>query len=97
MKAKSLQDLQSIRKQIADREQVAREQAAKKAELEKRLEAVSPQQVLRRGYSMTFGKRDGKLIRSATSVKPGDRLLTRFADGQVESVAEDARQLKLFE
>lgn len=39
MKAKSLQDLQSIRKQIADREQVAREHAAKKAELDKRLEA----------------------------------------------------------
>jgi exodeoxyribonuclease VII large subunit len=65
--------------------------------LEKRLEAVSPQQVLRRGYSMTFSKRDGKLIRSAVALKPGDRLLTRFADGQVESVVEDLKQLKLFD
>ena len=39
MKAKSLQDLQAIRKHIADTERVASEQAAKKAELLKRLEA----------------------------------------------------------
>jgi DNA-nicking Smr family endonuclease len=39
MKAKSLQDLQGIRKQIADRERVEKEQAAKKAEVRKRLEA----------------------------------------------------------
>jgi exodeoxyribonuclease VII large subunit len=65
--------------------------------LEKRLEAVGPQQVLRRGYTMTFQKKDAKLARSASALKPGDRLLTRFADGQVESIVEDARQLKLFE
>jgi DNA-nicking Smr family endonuclease len=39
MKAKSLQDLQGIRKQIADRERVEKERAAKKAEVRKRLEA----------------------------------------------------------
>jgi DNA-nicking Smr family endonuclease len=38
VKAKSLQDLQAIKKQIADRERVEREQAVKKAELHKRLE-----------------------------------------------------------
>lgn len=65
--------------------------------IEKRLEAVAPQQVLRRGYSMTFAKRDGKLIRSAEAIKPGDRLLTRLADGQIESTVEDARQLRLFD
>jgi DNA-nicking Smr family endonuclease len=39
MKAKSLQDLHAIRKQVADRERVAQEQAAKRAELQKRLDA----------------------------------------------------------
>jgi DNA-nicking Smr family endonuclease len=38
VKAKSLQDLEGIRKQIADRERVEREQAAKKAALQKRLD-----------------------------------------------------------
>jgi DNA-nicking Smr family endonuclease len=39
VKAKSLQDLQAIRKHIAEREKIASEQAAKKAELQKRLDA----------------------------------------------------------
>jgi hypothetical protein len=29
--------------------------------------------------------------------KTGDRLLTRFADGQTESVVQDSRQMPLFE
>jgi DNA-nicking Smr family endonuclease len=39
VKAKSLQDLQAIRQQLAEQERVAREQAAKKAEAERRAEA----------------------------------------------------------
>jgi len=65
--------------------------------LDKRLEAISPQRVLSRGYTMTLSKKDGKLIRSASMLKTGDRIITRFADGQVESTVDDSRQLKLFE
>lgn len=39
MKAKSLQDLQAIRQQLAEAERIAREQAAARAEAQKRLEA----------------------------------------------------------
>lgn len=39
MKARSLQDLQAIRQQLADKERIAREQAVKKAEAERRAEA----------------------------------------------------------
>ncbi len=39
MKANSLQDLQAIRKQVAERERVAREQAEKRAVEQKRLDA----------------------------------------------------------
>ena len=39
MKARSLQELQAIRQQLAEQERVAREQAAKKAEAERRAEA----------------------------------------------------------
>src|SRR6185312_6093566 len=55
------------------------------------LEAVSPQSVLRRGYTMTIRKKDGAVLRSAEQVKPGDKLVTRFSDGQVESTANDSR------
>jgi exodeoxyribonuclease VII large subunit len=65
--------------------------------LERQLQAVNPSNVLQRGYSMTFRKKDGALIRSAEQIKPGDRLQTRFADGQVESVAQDPKQPGLFD
>jgi exonuclease VII large subunit len=46
---------------------------------------------------MTTLKKSGKIVRAVAQVKPGDRLVTRFADGTVESVAEDQQQLPLFE
>lgn len=61
------------------------------------LNAVGPEQVLKRGYSITTRKKDGAVIRNASQVKEGDRLITRLADGQIESTAEDGRQLPLFE
>ncbi|WP_428937098.1 exodeoxyribonuclease VII large subunit [Fontivita pretiosa] len=65
--------------------------------LGRHLEAVSPQSVLRRGYTITMRKKDGTIIRSAQGAKVGERLLTRFADGTIESVVEDHQQLPLFE
>jgi exodeoxyribonuclease VII large subunit len=65
--------------------------------LARQLEAVSPQAVLRRGYTITSRKKDGLPLRSAATLKPGDKLITRFADGQTESVVEDTSQMSLFE
>ena len=65
--------------------------------LDTQLRALSPEAVLKRGYSMTTLKKSGKLVRAALQVKTGDRLITRFADGTVESIAEDQKQLPLFE
>ena len=64
---------------------------------DRQLAAVSPQNVLRRGYSMTFRKRDQLLLREPRDVRPGERLITRFAEGQVESVADDPNQPTLFD
>jgi exodeoxyribonuclease VII large subunit len=61
------------------------------------LNAVGPEQVLRRGYTITLRKKGGAVVKSAEDVCPGDKLLTRFADGEVESVAQDPRQPGLFE
>jgi exodeoxyribonuclease VII large subunit len=63
----------------------------------RQLEAVSPQAVLRRGYTITSRKKDGAPLRSAAELKPGDKIVTRFADGQTESVVEDTKQLSLFD
>jgi len=61
------------------------------------LHAVGPEQVLRRGYSITTRKKDGAILKRASEVRAGDRLVTRFAEGQVESVADDRNQPRLFE
>jgi exodeoxyribonuclease VII large subunit len=65
--------------------------------LEARLKSLGVESVLRRGYSILTIKRSGLIVRSIQQVKPGDRLVTRLADGSVQSVAEDAAQLPLFE
>jgi exodeoxyribonuclease VII large subunit len=52
--------------------------------LDRHLELVGPQQVLDRGYSLTTDAQ-GRLVRSAAAVKPGDLLTTRLADGQIAS------------
>lgn len=64
---------------------------------EKLLDAISPHQVLQRGYTITTLKKGRVILRSRTQVKPGQRLLTHFADGELESVAEDPNQPTLFE
>ena len=65
--------------------------------MDKHLNALSPQGVLNRGYTITTLKRTGQILRDAKTARPGDRLLTRFADGETESTVHDSRQLSLFE
>ncbi|MDB5313962.1 MAG: xseA [Gemmataceae bacterium] len=48
------------------------------------LETLSPLNVLRRGYSLTRTE-DGRLVRGPGDVQPGDRLVTRLANGEVVS------------
>ena len=65
--------------------------------LDRFLRAVGPEQVLRRGYTITFRKKGGDVLKGAAQVRPGEKLVTRFADGEVESTADDPRQPGLFE
>ena len=51
------------------------------------LAALSPQATLQRGFSITRAK-DGKVIVSAAQIKPGERMLTQFADGETASIVE---------
>jgi exodeoxyribonuclease VII large subunit len=55
------------------------------AALDDRLRALSPLQVLGRGYALVSGE-DGRLVRSARDVAVGETLSTRVADGsRIES------------
>lgn len=59
--------------------------------LDKLRNAVGPQAVLSRGFTVTTTT-DGTLIRSASAASPGDRITTRFSDGSIDStvIAENA-------
>ena len=54
------------------------------------LHALSPLQVLSRGFSLTQTK-DGQIIRSSNQVTVGDRIVTRLAQGVVHSSVTDAQ------
>ena len=54
-----------------------------------KLELLDPGSPLKRGYSLTFDA-DGRIVRTAEAVKPGDRLTTRLGVGEIASVAVDS-------
>jgi exodeoxyribonuclease VII large subunit len=57
-------------------------------QLEKRLNALGPEQVLARGYSITMNAATGTVLRDAVEVKAGQKLKTRLAKGEVLSRVE---------
>ena len=54
-----------------------------------KLELLDPGSPLKRGYSLTFDA-EGRIVRSAETVKLGDRLTTRLGVGEIASVAVDS-------
>jgi exodeoxyribonuclease VII large subunit len=73
-----------------------RRQAAQIDSFDRALRLASPESVLRRGFSLTLLKKDNSVVRSADQIKGGERLITRLADGSIESTADDPKQPKLF-
>ncbi|MBR2200222.1 MAG: exodeoxyribonuclease VII large subunit [Bacteroidales bacterium] len=55
--------------------------------VEARIEASSPDKILRRGY--TYITIDGKPVTSAAQLKPGQKITTIFRDGSATSTVED--------
>ncbi len=51
------------------------------------MRSLSPEAVLKRGYSITTDA-EGRLLTSSRQVRPGDRLRTRLAEGELTSRAE---------
>ena len=65
------------------------------AELRARLDVVNaklnllgPEQTLARGYSITRDSATGRILRSRRDSKPGQRLNTRLADGEISSTVD---------
>ena len=54
--------------------------------LSQRIQAQDPELLLKRGYSITL--KDGKSIHSASQLKSGDIIETRFAEGSVKAKVE---------
>ena len=53
--------------------------------IETKVKGADPQSIIAKGYTLTLDK-NGKFIRNAAQVAPGDLLQTRFKDGMVESI-----------
>ncbi len=52
--------------------------------------ALGPESAFQRGFSITLGG-DGKIITSAASLKAGDELRTKFADGETLSTVKESK------
>lgn len=59
------------------------------SEKQKRLDALSPERLLERGYSVSRTA-DGRLIRSVADVQVGDIIHTQVRDGIVQSRIEES-------
>jgi exodeoxyribonuclease VII large subunit len=75
----------AIRQCLADNHQLLQHLAA-------RLHALSPLQVLQRGYSLTWKEGERALLRSTQQLSVGDVVITRLARGQIRSRVESLEQ-----
>lgn len=54
---------------------------------ENRAKNADPQTIINKGYTLTLDSQ-GKFLRKASDLKPGDTLVTRFKDGNIQSVVK---------
>ena len=54
--------------------------------VEEKLQLLSPENVLKRGYSITL--KNGKAVTDAAELQAGDKLVTRFYQGEISSVVD---------
>ncbi len=69
----------------AGEQRILREKVQLKS-IEDKIHILSPQNTLKRGYSLTV--KDGKAVTDASLLKPGDRLTTMLANGNVNTIVE---------
>lgn len=80
--------LQHLRKRIQRIGIEATHQRLEKLErLRGLIRALGPESAFQRGFSITLGD-DGRIVRSAAALKPGDLIRTKFGDGETTSVVK---------
>lgn len=52
--------------------------------IERHLNLISPDNILKKGYTLTI--KNGKVLKTTSAVKVGDVITTRFADGEIDSI-----------
>jgi exodeoxyribonuclease VII large subunit len=62
------------------------------AQVTAKLELLSPNDTLRRGYSITRIPETGRIVRSVTHVKPGTKISTKVLDGDFSSVVSSSAE-----
>lgn len=67
-------------------QQSCKDQSARLDIYEKHLELSSPENILKKGYTLTM--MDGKVIKHTNAVRSGDKITTRFSDGNIESIVK---------
>ena len=78
-------DVQRLQMRLAAGAKAATAAEKRRLELtEQFVKMASPDYILQRGYSLAL--QEGKIVKQAASLRPGELLTTRFADGEVESV-----------
>ncbi len=77
-------ELKNIRHELKYKvEDILKFENQKMLRLQEMLRLVDPQQILKRGFSLTL--KNGKLLKSIEQLTEGDRIETRLADGILES------------
>ena len=63
------------------------------AELSGRMESLSPLAVLARGYAIVRRSGDGAIVRTDDQVGPGERIVVRVAEAELDAAVESVRAL----
>ncbi len=61
-------------------------------QIQARTTQLGPQQVLARGYSFTSLADSGTILRSSQHIQPGTKLVTQFADGELQSEVTNGKK-----
>mgnify|MGYP000847439391 CR=1 FL=1 len=61
-----------------------KEEQFKLSATEKHLELASPENILKKGYTLTM--KDGKIVKLSKDLKVGDSITTVFSDGKIDSI-----------
>ncbi len=61
------------------------------ANIEKSIELLSPDRILKRGYSISV--KDGFPVKSVTELKEGDNIMVIFADGEAETEVKNLKNI----